>query len=85
MLSKLKRLGVEPGKPFNRSSVDPAIIRGVNRVPPQIWLKWGALKKRAQIHSKRTNREHHAAARAAGRVRRGRKPSGSKTVFLAQW
>lgn len=40
MLSKLKRLGVEPGKPFNRSTVDPAIIRGVNRVPPQIWLKF---------------------------------------------
>lgn len=40
MLSKLKRLGVEAGKPFSRSTIEPAIIRGVNRVPPQIWLKF---------------------------------------------
>lgn len=40
MLEKLKRIGVEPGKPFNRSTVDPAILRGLNRAPPEVWLKF---------------------------------------------
>ncbi len=40
ILPKLRRLGIEPGKPFDRSTVEPAIIRGINRVPPQVWLKF---------------------------------------------
>lgn len=40
MLEKLKRIGVEPGKPFDRTTVDPSIIRGLNRVPPYIWYKF---------------------------------------------
>jgi hypothetical protein len=42
MLEKLKRIGVEPGKPFDRSTVDPAIIRGLNRAPPDVWLRFQA-------------------------------------------
>ncbi|WP_298872145.1 DUF1254 domain-containing protein [uncultured Bradyrhizobium sp.] len=40
MLAKLKRLGVEPGKPFDRTTVEPAILRGLNRVPAQVWYKF---------------------------------------------
>ncbi|MFO1398128.1 MAG: DUF1254 domain-containing protein [Burkholderiales bacterium] len=40
MLQMLKRIGVEPGKPFDRTSVSPAIMRGLNRAPPQVWLKF---------------------------------------------
>jgi hypothetical protein len=42
MLEKLKRIGVEPGKLFDRSTVDPAIIRGLNRAPPDVWLRFQA-------------------------------------------
>src|SRR5262249_12856535 len=40
MLEKLKRIGIEPGKPLDRSTTDPAILRGLNRVPAEVWFKF---------------------------------------------
>jgi hypothetical protein len=40
MLEKLKRIGIEPGKPFDRTTVEPAIMNGLNRAPPEVWLKF---------------------------------------------
>ena len=40
MLEKLKRIGVEPGKPFDRKSIDPAILQGLNRAPAEVWFKF---------------------------------------------
>jgi hypothetical protein len=39
MLEKLKKLGVEPGKEFNSTKLDPAILKGINRAPAEVWLK----------------------------------------------
>lgn len=39
MLAKLKKLGIEPGKEFDSSTVDPAIMKGLNRAPAEVWLK----------------------------------------------
>lgn len=40
MLEKLKRFGIEPGKEFDSSKLDPAIIKGLNRAPAEVWLKF---------------------------------------------
>jgi len=37
MQEKLRKLGVEPGKDFDASRVDPNVLKGLNRVPAQIW------------------------------------------------
>lgn len=39
MLAKLKRIGIEPGKPFDRTTVEAAIMKGLNRVPAEVWFK----------------------------------------------
>ena len=33
MIEALKKLGVEPGKPFDPSKVDPSILEGINKAP----------------------------------------------------
>lgn len=40
MLEKLKKFGIEPGKDFDTSQLDPAIARGLNRAPGEVWLKF---------------------------------------------
>src|SRR5262249_10565761 len=40
ILAKLKKIGVEPGKEFDTSKLDPAIIKGLNRAPAEVWLKF---------------------------------------------
>jgi hypothetical protein len=40
MLDKLKRIGIEPGKEFDISKLDPAVAKGVNLVPGEVWLKF---------------------------------------------
>jgi hypothetical protein len=37
MIEKLKKLGIEPGKEFDMIKIDPAVARGLNRVPQKIW------------------------------------------------
>jgi hypothetical protein len=37
MIEKLKKLGIEPGKEFDMIKLDPAVARGLNRVPQKIW------------------------------------------------
>src|SRR5262245_62082628 len=39
ILEKLKKLGVEPGKDFDLSTVDPGIARGLNRAVKVVWGK----------------------------------------------
>jgi hypothetical protein len=39
ILTKLKKLGVEPGKEFDP---DPGIAKGLNRAPAEVWLKFQA-------------------------------------------
>jgi hypothetical protein len=38
MLQKLKEIGVEPGKDFNISALDPAVARGLNRSVKDGWV-----------------------------------------------
>lgn len=38
-LEKLKKLGVEPGKPFDISKVDPAIAAGLNKAVKEVQIK----------------------------------------------
>jgi len=38
-IEKLKRIGIEVGKDFDLSKVDPAILRGINRAPAEVWYK----------------------------------------------
>lgn len=37
MLEKLQKLGVEPGKDFDPSKLDPAVRKGINRAPFTVW------------------------------------------------
>ena len=39
MLEKLKKFGIQPGE-FDTSKLDPAIIKGLNQAPPEVWLKF---------------------------------------------
>ena len=39
-LAKLKRLGVEPGKPFAATKIDPAILKGINKAPAEVWKQF---------------------------------------------
>ncbi|MBR0956305.1 DUF1254 domain-containing protein [Bradyrhizobium japonicum] len=40
MLEKLRRFGIEPGQEFDTSKLDPAIIKGLNEAPGEVWLKF---------------------------------------------
>ncbi|MCW2084762.1 UNVERIFIED_ORG: hypothetical protein M2193_006937 [Bradyrhizobium japonicum] len=40
MLEKLKEIGIEPGKEFDTSKLDRAIIKGLNGAPGEVWLKF---------------------------------------------
>lgn len=42
MVEKLKNLGVEPGKEFDASKLDQAVVRGINRAPATVWPKLAA-------------------------------------------
>jgi hypothetical protein len=39
MIEKLKKLGVEPGKEFDSSKIDPRILKGINDAPAEVWMK----------------------------------------------
>lgn len=41
-LAKMKRLGIEPGKDFDITKVDPKIARGLNRATKEAWNKLAA-------------------------------------------
>ena len=36
MIEALKKLGVEPGKPFDPTKLDPAILKGINQAPLEV-------------------------------------------------
>ncbi|MGJ4968484.1 DUF1254 domain-containing protein [Bradyrhizobium sp. HKCCYLRH1073] len=38
-IDKLKRIGIEVGKDFEPSKLDPAVLRGINRAPAEVWYK----------------------------------------------
>jgi hypothetical protein len=40
MIGRLKRLGVEPGKEFDLSKLDPAVRKGINKAPAEVWKKF---------------------------------------------
>lgn len=40
MIERLKRIGVEPGKEFDPSKLDPAIRKGINEAPFMVWHKF---------------------------------------------
>jgi len=37
MIERLKKLGVEPGKPFDPTKLDPAILKGINKAPAEVF------------------------------------------------
>jgi len=37
MIEKLKKIGVESGKPFHPSKLDPAVLEGINKAPAEVW------------------------------------------------
>jgi len=37
MIERLKRLGVEPGKPFDPTKLDPGTLKGINEAPYTVW------------------------------------------------
>ena len=39
-IERLKKLGVEPGKDFDAAKIDPAIRKGINAAPPEVWTKF---------------------------------------------
>ncbi len=40
MIERLKRIGVEAGKPFDPSKLDPAVRKGINEAPFMVWHKF---------------------------------------------
>ena len=42
MIERLKKLGVEPGKEFDPSKLDPAIRKGINEAPFEVWKKFAS-------------------------------------------
>jgi hypothetical protein len=40
MIERLKRIGVEPGKEFDPSKLDPAVRKGINEAPAEVWKKF---------------------------------------------
>ena len=41
MIEKLKKIGVEPGKPFDPSKLDPGVLQGINKAPAEVWKQFG--------------------------------------------
>jgi hypothetical protein len=39
-LEKLKKIGVEPGKDFDPSKIDPEVLKGINKTPPLVWMEF---------------------------------------------
>jgi hypothetical protein len=39
-VERMKRIGIEVGKNFDPSELDPAIMRGINRAPAEVWYKF---------------------------------------------
>ena len=39
MIEKLKKLGVEPGKEFDPTKIDPRVLKGINDAPAEVWMK----------------------------------------------
>jgi hypothetical protein len=39
MIEKLEKLGVEPGKEFDPSKLDPKVLKGINDAPAEVWMK----------------------------------------------
>ena len=37
MVAKLKDLGIEPGKDFDPTKLDPAVRQGINAAPAEVW------------------------------------------------
>ena len=42
LISALKRLGVEPGKALDPAKLDPAVLRGINMAPSEVWKQFWA-------------------------------------------
>ena len=40
MIERLKRIGVEPGKEFDPSKLDPAVRKGINEAPAEVWKRF---------------------------------------------
>lgn len=40
MIGRLQKLGVEPGKPFDPTKVDPDILKGINKAPWEVWKQF---------------------------------------------
>ena len=40
MIGRLKKLGVEPGKPFNPTKLDPDVLKGINKAPWEVWKQF---------------------------------------------
>lgn len=40
MIERLRRIGVEPGKPFDPGKLDPAVRTGINEAPFMVWHKF---------------------------------------------
>lgn len=40
MLAKLKKIGIEPGREFNVNKLDPVIVKGINKAPLEVWMKF---------------------------------------------
>ncbi len=40
MIERLKRIGVEAGRPFDPSTLDPGIRKGINQAPFMVWHKF---------------------------------------------
>lgn len=39
MIEKLRKIGVEPGREFDPTKLDPAILKGINEAPATVWTK----------------------------------------------
>jgi hypothetical protein len=39
-IERLKKLGVEPGKEFDSSKLDPAVLKGINAAPAEVWKRF---------------------------------------------
>jgi hypothetical protein len=40
MIYVLKKLGIEPGQPFEPTKLDPAILKGINKAPAEVWKQF---------------------------------------------
>ncbi len=42
MIERLKKLGIEPGKEFDPSKLDPAVRKGINKAPFEVWKQFAS-------------------------------------------